>query len=73
MDERIEDHETRIRKLEEDNFRRDEREKSIFLELGEIKSDIKAILGQPSKRWETLIAALISCGAAGLIGYFLGK
>lgn len=73
MDEntRIEDHEQRIRTLEEDNFRRDEREKNIFTELGEIKAQLVQLLCKPAQRWDALIAAIIAATIGGVVGHFL--
>ena len=39
-------------------------------DVREIKADVKALTGQPGKRWDAVVAAGIAGIVGGLIGYF---
>ena len=47
------------------------REENVEADVKEIKSDVKDIVSKPAKRWDTIIASIITAIVAGIIGYLL--
>ena len=47
------------------------REENVEADVKEIKSDVKDIVSKPAKRWDTIIASIITAIIAGIIGYLL--
>ncbi|HEX3026293.1 MAG TPA: hypothetical protein VHR42_03585, partial [Clostridia bacterium] len=45
----------------------------VLVTMTEVKESIKAIQQIPSKRWETLITAVISAAVVTIIGFLAGK
>ena len=79
MQDKLMDHEERVRKLEEFTTRSDEQLKQLWLALGRIeqmiadmKEDIKDISSKSGKRWESLLGYVIS-GIVMLIIAYVGK
>ena len=79
MQDKLMDHEERVRKLEEFTTRSDEQLKQLWLALGRIeqmisdmKEDIKDISSKSGKRWESLLSYVIS-GIVMLIIAYVGK
>ena len=79
MQDKLMDHEERVRKLEEFTTRSDEQLKQLWLALGRIeqmiadmKEDIKDISSKSGKRWESLLGYIIS-GVVMLIIAYMGR
>jgi septal ring factor EnvC (AmiA/AmiB activator) len=79
MQDKLMDHEERVRKLEEFTTRSDEQLKQLWLALGRIeqmiadmKEDIKDISSKSGKRWESLLGYIIS-GIVMLIIAYMGR
>ena len=79
MQDKLMDHEERVRRLEEFATRSDEQLKQLWLALGRIeqmisdmKEDIKDISSKSGKRWESLLGYVIS-GIVMLIIAYVGK
>ena len=79
MQDKLMDHEKRVRKLEEFTTRSDEQLKQLWLALGRIeqmiadmKEDIKDISSKSGKRWESLLGYIIS-GIVMLIIAYMGR
>ena len=79
MQDKLMDHEKRVRKLEEFTTRSDEQLKQLWLALGRIeqmiadmKEDIKDISSKSGKRWESLLGYVIS-GIVMLIIAYMGR
>ena len=79
MQDKLMDHEERVRKLEEFTTRSDEQLKQLWLALGRIeqmiadmKEDIKDISSKSGKRWESLLGYVIS-GIVMLIIAYMGR
>jgi len=79
MQDKLMDHEERVRRLEELATRSDEQLKQLWLALGRIeqmisdmKEDIKVISSKSGKRWESLLGYVIS-GIVMLIIAYVGK
>jgi len=79
MQDKLMDHEERVRRLEELATRSDEQLKQLWLALGRIeqmisdmKEDIKDISSKSGKRWESLLGYVIS-GIVMLIIAYVGK
>ena len=79
MQDKLMDHEERVRKLEEFTTRSDEQLKQLWLALGRIeqmisdmKEDIKDISSRSGKRWESLLGYIIS-GIVMLIIAYMGR
>ena len=47
------------------------RDENVEADVKEIKSDVKDIVSKPAKRWDTIIASIITAIVAGIIGYLL--
>ena len=47
------------------------REEKVEADVKEIKTDVKDIVSKPAKRWDTVIASIITAIVAGIIGYLL--
>ena len=47
------------------------REENVESDVKEIKTDVKDIISKPAKRWDTIIASIITAIVAGIIGYLL--
>lgn len=47
------------------------REENVEADVKEIKTDVKDIISKPAKRWDTIIASIITAIVAGIIGYLL--
>ena len=47
------------------------REENVEADVKEIKSDVKDIVSKPAKRWDAVIATIITAIVAGIIGYLL--
>ena len=79
MQDKLMDHEGRVRRLEELATRSDEQLKQHWLALGRIeqmisdmKEDIKDISSKSGKRWESLLGYVLS-GVVMLIIAYVGK
>ena len=79
MQDKLMDHEERVRKLEEFTTRSDEQLKQLWLALGRIeqmiadmKEDIKDISSKSGKRWESLLGYVIS-GIVMLFIAYMGR
>lgn len=46
---------------------------SMLVTLGELKAGLAALQQQPSKRWESLLSAIVSALAAACVGFIMGK
>lgn len=70
----------RLRKLETETGRTDERYKNIERELSDLKEQQKQILAridkiteQPAKRWDSAVTSTVSAGIGGIIGFVVTK
>ena len=79
MQDKLMDHEERVRKLEEFTTRSDEQLKQLWLALGRIeqmiadmKEDINDISSKSGNRWESLLGYIIS-GVVMLIIAYMGR
>ena len=79
MQDKLIDHEERVRKLEESSTRYDEQQKNLWTAVGRIeqmindmKSELKDISTKPVKHWDSLMGYIIS-GIVMLIIAYVGK
>ena len=49
-----------------------DREERIESDVREIKTDLKEVASKPAKRWENLVAQIISILVAAAVGYLIG-
>lgn len=54
-----------------DSARSDEKWIKVLEAIAELKEQVAELAAKPSKRWESVIAALIAAAVGGLVGYFL--
>jgi len=80
-DGQIDRHEGRIEALEARQDKLDglvtsmatmsEKQATMERDVGEIKTDVKALAEKPAKRWDALVASVITAIVAFIIGYVL--
>ncbi len=63
----------RLRNIETESGRTDERYNSIMVELAEIQEQLKALSEKPAKRWDTAISTAISGIVGAIVGAIVGK
>lgn len=50
-----------------------ERYQQILATMSEIKSDIVLLKEKPSRRWDTIITAIITSGVGAFVGFLIGN
>ena len=71
--ERVEAQQTDLSKLVSTVAVLAEREKNVETNVEEIKEKVNTLTEKPAKRWENLIAQIISILVAAVIGFFIAK
>lgn len=61
----------RIRDLENDQAVNKEKLETIEGKIDSMDGKLDTLLAKPGKRWESIVAAVISALAAGMVGFFL--
>ena len=47
------------------------KQESVESDVREIKTDVKALTEKPGKRWDTIVAAVVTALVAGIVGWAL--